>query len=369
MTLGLGSASPFLPDYVMKNLYFIVAAAVICLGCQRKDSGMLSILIDASSDTQAYLSEIAEKVDEIELEVTDKSLIHQIRHVETLNNHYFIRHHVYSEVLMFDAKGRFVRQVGRIGRGPGEYTASHQIVVDREHQRLLLSTQGGVMVFDDNGAFVQSIQLGRMPESMLVLNKQLYCTHNNVYLDQSREATVYLTTHNTTDWNLIDSVFHTSFTGLHFFSPFLSQSNQSVYFYYPDAPARAAGTSSGVDTLHRFENQKPTPYFTAQVKGKGRVVRILMTDNYGIITYATSVYDPNAGKSRTVYSQYYLNLRSMKGRNATNGFIDDFYGNNDVIITPIPNTNLFYYHRENNDYSPDLRTTPNPTLYIGTFKE
>ena len=349
----------------------MIVVAVVCLGCQRKDSGMLSILIDASSDTQTYLSEIAEKVDEIELEVTDKSLIRQIHCVDILNNHYFIRHHVESEVLMFDFDGRFVKQVGQMGRGPGEYTALFQIAADRENQRLLLNTRQGLIIFDDNGAFVQSVALNNV-FSMLTHNKQLHCVSRTGAFGGSREITIFLTTHDTTDWNLMDSIFVTGYSGLLFFPVFLSQSKQSVYFYYPDHPSRMAGTSSGVDTLYRFENQKLTPYFTVQINDKERkrtVRNIMLTDNYGIITHVTSVRDPYARYPQSIPSQYYFDLRSMKGRNATNGFIDDFYGNNDVIITPIPNTNLFYYYRENNDYSPDLRTTPNPTLYIGTFKK
>jgi len=220
------------------------------------------------------------------------------------------------------------------------------------------------MVFDDNGIFVQSIPLGRMPTFMLVNNKQLHCANRIGSLDGSRELSIFLTIYNTTDWNFMDSVFVTGYFGLHFFPLFLSQSKQSVYFHYLDPQDRNVR-----DTLYVFENQKLTPYLTARVEDGGVVSKIVMTDNYGIITHAISVRDPDADYPRSVYSQYYFDLHSMKGRYATNGFIDDFYGNNDVIINPIPNTNLFYYYRENNDYSPDIRTTPNPTLYIGTFKE
>ena len=94
----------------------------------------------------------------------------------------------------------------------------------------------------------------------------------------------------------------------------------------------------------------------------------MMTDNYGIITHYISVEDADSPYGKAIRSQYYINLHTMKGRNATNGFIDDFYGNKNVIIIPIPNSDMFYYYRENNDYSLDLKTTPNPTLYIGTFK-
>jgi len=303
------------------------------------------------------------------LETTDNSLIREIRCVEIINNHYFIRHGTFSEVLMFDSNGRFVRQVGQIGRGPGEYTSIYQIAADRDNQRLLLNARQGIMIFDGDGSFIQTIEL-KSALSMLVHDKHLYHVDRDVRFG-SPDITLSLITHNTTDWNLIDSILITKYSQKIFFPVYLSQSKQSVYLYHVDMPKRMAGTSS-VDTLFVFENQKLTPYLTMQVedkKHKRRVSKIMLTDSYGIITHAISVQEPDSKYPRSVYSQYYINLHTMKGRNATNGFIDDFHGNNDVIITPIPNTNMFYYYRENNDYSLDLRTTPNPTLYIGTFKK
>lgn len=354
----------------MKNACFIVVAVMLLLACQRNDSGVLSISIDVSNNTQVCLSEIAEKVERVELETTDKSLIRDIRHVEMINNQYFVRHGALDEVLMFDGNGQFVKQVGRIGRGPGEYTGVLQIAVDMENQRLLLNTREGIMVFDDTGAFVQNVQLDGLlgsPTSIFVHNKQLYCANRFFGPDgRSRDITVSLTTHNTADWKLVDSVFVTSYSGLIFFPFHLSQGKQNIYFHYIDLP----NGSSGVDTLFVLKNRKLTPYLTTHFKGKKNGMdRIVMTDNYGIIKHSTSVPDPDSKYGKTVYSQYYFNLNTMKGKNSTNGFIDDFNGNNNVIITPIPNTNKFYYYIENNDYSLDLKTMPNPTLYIGTFKK
>ena len=354
----------------MKKICFIVAAVLLLSGCRGEKSEIPSIVIDTSNNTQVCLSEIAEKIDRVELEVTDKSLIREVRYVEILNNHFFIHHGVLDEVLMFDVNGRFIKQVGRIGRGPGEYTDVLKIAVDMDRQELFLNTQQGIIIFDDAGEHVKSVKDGipYLPASIFVHNKQLLSVNRSVD-GISREITVFLTTHNTSNWNLMDSVFVTGFSD-HFFTPyFLSQSNQSIFLYYYDFWNIETGKKSDVDTLYVLENHKLTPYLTTHFKGKRNPTsKIVMTDNYGIVTHAISVQDPDAKYPRSVYSQYYFNLHTMKGKNATNGFIDDFYGNNDVLITPIANTNMFYYYREN-DYSSDLKTTPNPTLYIGTFKK
>jgi len=333
---------------------------------------MPAILIDISHESKAYLSEIAESVDMVRLETTENSLIQEIRNVEILNNHYFIRHGVYSEILMFDLNGQFVKKVGAIGRGPGEYSGTSQILVDNESGRLLLNSYG-IMIFDHNGVFVEHIVLdknGSSANSMLIHNKHLYCFYNagEWFYSGERESSTFLAAYNTTDWKLTDSIFFKSYIGNYLFPAYLTQSNQNIYLYskIPESPE----TKSDVDTLYVVKDKRAVPYLTAQVVGKGEnggyVDRVVMTDNYGIITHSISVKDDKEPWPISVLSQYYFNLRTMRGKNATNGFIDDFYSGNNVIITPIPNTNKFYYYIT--DYS-NLEAVPNPILYVGTFKK
>ena len=355
-----------------KKVLFIIVAVTVFASCRKESSEIPAIFIDISRESKAYLSEIAEKVDMVKLETTENSLIQEIRDVGILSDHYFIHHGTYSEVLMFDLTGQFIKKVGQIGRGPGEYIALTGIAVDAESRRLLVNSRE-LMIFDEDGVFVESVgHTNRMPSYMFVYNKQMYGVHQSLdWAERGEGSNIFLTTRNTTDWKLIDSVYFTHFSGMRIFAPqnSLSQSNQSIYFHFYGIED-ASGKTSGVDTLYLFKDQKTIPYLTAQVVGKGEnggaVSRIVMTDNYGIVTHAISVQDPDARWPRSVYSQYYFSSQTMKGKNATNGFIDDFYSGSNVTITPIPNTNKFFYYI--NDYS-DLEIVPNPTLYIGTFKE
>ena len=357
---------------MIKKIPFIIVVVVLFSSCRKSVSEIPAILIDISHDSEAYLSEIAEEVDMVKLETTENSLIKEIRDVEILNDHYFIYHDVYSEVLMFDLNGQFIKKVGQIGRGPGEYIALTQIVVDNENRRLLINTRG-IMIFDHNGIFVEHIKLEKgSPTSMLVRDKQLYCFHNAFeWLNSGkRESSSFLTTNNTTDWKLIDSIYFKSYTGNFIFPAFLTISNQNIYLY-SSIPVEPPETKSDVDTLYVLKNNNAIPYLTAQVVGKGKngggvVNKIEMADSYGIITHTVFVKDAEARRSRAEYSQYYFNSHTTKGKNATNGFIDDFHSGKNVIITPIPNTNKFFYYTT--DYS-DLETVPNPILYIGTFKK
>ena len=375
-----------------KKILFVIVAVVLFSGCRERSSEILTFsssasnLIVVSDDSQARLSEIAEEIIAVKLETTENSLINEIRSVRILNNHCFILHGTRHEVLMFDLNGIFVRQIGRIGRGPGEYTDVINIAVDMDDERLLLGTRQGVLVYDSDGLFIQNVNLGASFNFMIVHNKQLYSFFTASNVPMNREVNeyykflaTYQISYDATEWNLVDSVhfrnyrFQPGFISLSSDADCLSQSNQSIYLYVNPVQTGDRDKHGGIDTLYIYENQQLIPCFITQFTGNGQqnpvVSKMLMTDNYLIITH--SVSPPGAGSPpypKSILSQYYIDLRTMEGKNAANGFIDDFYGGDKVIITPIPGTNKFYYYREN-DYSPEMKTVPNPTLYIGTFKE
>ena len=354
----------------IKKIFFLFITVALFSGCREKSSEILTFSIDVSTDSQVYLSEIAEKVDVVKLETTENSLVNTIRSVEILNNHYIINHGTLVELLMFDLNGQFVKRIGRIGRGPGEYLGVGAIAVDRE--RLLLSSRMGIMVFDGDGTFVQNVEIG-IPYFMYAYNGQLYFLHIR-YNKEPGKNNIFLSIYDTERWNLTDSILVKSYTATATeWWPdnrlnYLSRS-EKIYVYYPDMDRRM-NQRDGPDVLYMLENQNIVPYLTIQFTRKGQrnpgIFSINMTDNYAIITHVISVEEAGSQYPKSIPSQYYIDLRTMKGKNATNGFIDDFHGGDNVIITPIPNTDKFYYYKES-DYSPEMRTTPNPTLYIGTF--
>lgn len=79
---------------------------------------------------------------------------------------YFIDSSIYisalnSGVMVFDRNGKFIRKIGSIGRGPGEYVYYFNFTVDENSESVYVmsSSHGIIKVYSKNGTFMRDISL------------------------------------------------------------------------------------------------------------------------------------------------------------------------------------------------------------------
>lgn len=117
----------------------IVGCFLLSYGCinRNHDEKILTtkeecIVIDVEkcleSKKQFLLSTIADSIEYLQLVTPKKLIISNIRKVEIYRDNFFLLAN--SCVYQFDRNGVFVRQIGRRGRGPSEYTAAMGFFVD-----------------------------------------------------------------------------------------------------------------------------------------------------------------------------------------------------------------------------------------------
>jgi hypothetical protein len=111
---------------------------------------------DVSSLKPLLLSEFVDKIDYVQLETSDQILLRPDINVYLTRD--FIFTQLYSEIYQFDHMGKFIRQIGREGQGPGEFKLSHFGVDDNNHRIFVVSyTNRGPLVFDYDGKFLETI--------------------------------------------------------------------------------------------------------------------------------------------------------------------------------------------------------------------
>jgi len=124
--------------------------------------------IDQKSDLK--LSAIAENVDYISLETTENCLIRNILKVYCTENFIYVSNE--SGLYQFDSSGKFIRQVGSLGRGPGEHSPVMNTVVNEKANMIIVQGQSSTIQYDLAGNFVKN--LGRLPgQKFEVLNQEI----------------------------------------------------------------------------------------------------------------------------------------------------------------------------------------------------
>ncbi len=85
------------------------------------------------------LSYLIESCEMIPLETNEESLFESVYHIGISEN--FIAIHSYGQhpIKLFNRKGNFVRNIGSVGRGPGEFTSLYGIQLDENADRIYLT--------------------------------------------------------------------------------------------------------------------------------------------------------------------------------------------------------------------------------------
>lgn len=118
----------------MKKLTLILLALCFMFSCGQKEKGIdcLTLSVDLNQSPLKY-NDVFSNAEVIPLETTDSSLIvYPFEVIEHKGNLYIYDIHV-NKAFVFDKKGKFIRQIGRTGQGPGEYSWLQSISMDKKN--------------------------------------------------------------------------------------------------------------------------------------------------------------------------------------------------------------------------------------------
>ncbi len=121
------------------------------------------------------LSSIADSVSWVILETTDQSLITQISSIHIGKDIIVLWDDRRKKLMQFTRDGYFVNEIGRIGKGPGEFISLLSFAVDDEGQYIFILENGTqkILVYDFANNFQSSIKIDCYPSRMTFSNNHL----------------------------------------------------------------------------------------------------------------------------------------------------------------------------------------------------
>jgi len=123
-------------------------------------------LIDLEKNFEAksvLLSSIGKKIEYIPLETTPNSIIGSLNGVglslaKIIFSNSFIFISDGEKLLQFDRSGKFIKQIGTVGRGPGQYLEPIDFCIDEKKSNIYVINGRSVMEFDFDGQYKGSSQ-------------------------------------------------------------------------------------------------------------------------------------------------------------------------------------------------------------------
>ena len=125
---------------VRSNKRQVPIAAIISLlmfSCSQNNTecnvNEITINVSETSNDAALLTDVFEVDDLIQLESSPECIISSIKRIQYFKGCYYILDKSRQKcVLVFDLQGHFIRKIGALGHGKGEYATIEDFAVDEE---------------------------------------------------------------------------------------------------------------------------------------------------------------------------------------------------------------------------------------------
>ncbi|WP_250705266.1 6-bladed beta-propeller, partial [Bacteroides fragilis] len=179
-----------------KHMFLLLIGVFVLLGCSSNKkqepiskSGIpvINLSEDVSTVPSLLLSEVAEKLEIVPLEMTDESVLSDITEMQVTDHNIWIDHGREFYIYRFSRTGKFLNKIGSIGQGPGEYTNYSTFLVDEDKKEVyIIANTNGVLAYDFEGNFKRKIvdiqmilQLFASPYDQYILNNQKFFATQN----------------------------------------------------------------------------------------------------------------------------------------------------------------------------------------------
>lgn len=122
------------------------------------DSTLIQINIDPDGEESYAFDSLIDDISYIKLETNSDCLIGNIHQILCSNDYIFIMDvFVTNTVYCFDKQGRFVRRIGKIGQGPGEYTHLFKMCLTSDQKQIVLYDWKRLHYYDLNGKHIKDV--------------------------------------------------------------------------------------------------------------------------------------------------------------------------------------------------------------------
>ena len=181
----------------MKSILLLLIITLLGCSSNKKQepiskSGVpvINLSEDVSTVPSLLLSEAAEKLEIVPLEMTDESVLSDITEMQVTDHNIWIDHGREFYIYRFSRSGKFLNKIGSIGQGPGEYTTYSTFLVDEDKKEVyIIANTNGVLAYDFEGNFKRKIvdiqmilQLFSSPYDQYILNNQKFFATQNFAL-------------------------------------------------------------------------------------------------------------------------------------------------------------------------------------------
>lgn len=159
----------------MQKRYFQLILILILASCkQGKNKALETIdLISQNTTELSDLSDIASNIDYVPLQTKDSCLIGRMTTMKAIGDNFYIPD--FSKILCFDKTGKYLYQLSKNGRGPGEYEFLMDFDVNQQNSLLAVKSYKSILLYKQTFkgfVFLNKVSLQVTPRKIKFLGNQ-----------------------------------------------------------------------------------------------------------------------------------------------------------------------------------------------------
>lgn len=330
------------------------------------DRHLPSIPVNVKENHRLKLSDIAEEVRKIEPEFNEESVLGRVRKVQVYNDSIFVLDQ-YDNLLVFDNKGKYSRQIGRPWKSRSLGSDFSDFTIDDKDGSVYISTANNdILKFDSqNRSFsISGVRPARAGiysiGGQLIVFSYQFLEKTDLGLRNQTEMFIC-----SPETGSIDSLIVTrTYPKTPMFSfattyDFVSRVDDDIYVYVPVLDPETIVR----DTVYQFHDNKLLPALKLKFSNEGelngsglKAVELKKIWLAGDFVFAEYTY-----KNETFI--YCHDFRTGQGVNTKQGIRDDIFRCGTIEIRPLGNGMFYYTHQKEG-----TEGERNPDIYIGKFK-
>ena len=132
------------------------------ISCSEKKPAVKYPVIDVVNNTgnyqRVYCSDYFSSIEIIPLETNRNCFIGEGRFPILNDSFIFISGGSNGVLYVFDRHGKFLNQIGAIGRGPGEYLIGSNVFLNQDTPSIFIADYSNIIEYEFNGKFIGSFQ-------------------------------------------------------------------------------------------------------------------------------------------------------------------------------------------------------------------
>jgi hypothetical protein len=166
-------------------MIFLCACSTKSKNSRDTNPNCIIINLDAQKEMIYPASNIFKQVQSIILETKDDCLIGIVTEIQVFDGYIYVLDKLKAKALfVFDMDGRFIRKIGKLGRGPGEYSSISDFTIDPLNKEIYVLDNHKLHKYKIDGTFVKSIVIqlkSQSPMGIQYFDKKIFvnvCNHS-----------------------------------------------------------------------------------------------------------------------------------------------------------------------------------------------